>query len=136
MRSHGLLADPIEVVGADHVCWLYDDDLEFAAVARAYLADGLSRGERLLCVGGAVCDHLRSGAAALPDADGLVERGALSFLDVSGAYARAGQLSVEDQLAYYDDATRQALDDVKQYTWDRRAARLDELFARVIEAAA
>jgi len=31
---------------------------------------------------------------------------------------------------------RQALDDVQQYTWERRAERLDSLFAQIIEAGA
>jgi glycosyltransferase involved in cell wall biosynthesis len=32
--------------------------------------------------------------------------------------------------------TRQALDDVRQYTWERRAAKLESLFTQVLEAAA
>lgn len=48
----------------------------------------------------------------------------------------AGIRAIKNDPALGERLARQALDDVKQYTWDRRAARLDELFARVIEAAA
>ena len=51
VRSHG----PVDVVpgadSADHLCWVYEDDADFDAAAREFLAGGLERGERLLCVG-------------------------------------------------------------------------------------
>ena len=43
---------------ADHVCWVYDDDATFDAAASEFLAGGLARGERLLCVGERVIESL------------------------------------------------------------------------------
>ena len=44
----------------DHLCWVYDDDAAFDAAVRAFLAGGVSRGERLLCVGERVIVFKRS----------------------------------------------------------------------------
>ena len=47
----------------------------------------------------------------------------------------AGIRAVKEDPAFGQRLARQAREDVQQYTWDRRAARLEDLFALVIEAA-
>ncbi|MCW2740932.1 MAG: hypothetical protein JWR45_1354 [Blastococcus sp.] len=112
VRAHGLVTDVPEAGVADHVCWVYDgdDDALDRAVAR-FLKGGLDRGERLLCVGDRVIDSLRRHASGLPDVDGLLTDGTLQTLTLRDAYDAAAAFLPEDQFAYYDAATRRALDD-------------------------
>ena len=111
MRAQGVVDRPAPAGRADHVCWVYDDPSSFAAVARQFLADGLARGERLLFVGDAEGRAaLQEPDPALPALDDLVARGALDVVAVEGAY-RTGRFDVDRQLAFYDAATRRAVDD-------------------------
>jgi len=48
----------------------------------------------------------------------------------------AGIRTIKEDAALGERLARQALDDVKEYTWERRAARLEALFSGVIEGAA
>jgi anti-anti-sigma regulatory factor len=104
-----------EVPGAgttDHLCWVYDDDGDFDAAVRAFLAGGLARGERLLCVGERVIDSLAGGATApLGDTHALQAQGVLRTLTLAEAYAATGSFTPEAQLAFYDEATRSAIAD-------------------------
>lgn len=110
MRADGLLGDPTAVAHGDHVCWVYADAEEFADVARRYVAEGLARGERLLWIGEADPATVAA-ASGLLDLGGLLARGALQVLDVRSGYESSGAFTPGDQLAFYDAATRQALDD-------------------------
>jgi hypothetical protein len=101
-----------EVPGAgttDHVCWVYDDEAAFDLAVRDFLAGGLERGERLLCVGERVIESLQS--LTLPDQDvaDLMAAGALETQTIAEAYAATGPFRPEGQLAYYETATRRAL---------------------------
>ena len=58
MRAHGVLTAIPEAGASDHLCWVYEDDAAFDHAAREFLAGGLARGERLLCVGERVIDSL------------------------------------------------------------------------------
>ncbi|MGY1604864.1 MEDS domain-containing protein [Geodermatophilus sp. SYSU D00815] len=109
MRAEGLLTDPAGAAQADHVCWVYADADDFAAVARAYLEEGLARGDRLLWIGDP--DHartIRTASGPLADVDGLMARGELTVLDVRAGYESSGAFTPEEQFAFYDAATRQA----------------------------
>jgi anti-anti-sigma factor len=101
VRAEGRLTDPAAVAGADHVCWVYEDEAAFGEVARYFLAEGLTRGERLLYVG------RRSSV----DLGALSAGGALRVLDVGEAYEADGRFTPEEQLAYYRAATDRALAD-------------------------
>ncbi len=94
----------------DHVCWVRggDDDETFDHAVRTFLAGGLSRGERLLCVGERVIDSVLAGAAPFGDVEPLVSAGTLRLMTVADAYAATGDFSAERQFAFYDAATRQA----------------------------
>ena len=111
MRAQGLVREPADTGAADHVCWVYDDPAGFGGVARAYLAEGLAEGERLLCVGDDVVERLRRDPGGLGSLDDLVERGALGVLPLAAAYGPDGLFLPERQLAFYEAATRQAIDD-------------------------
>jgi anti-anti-sigma factor len=113
--------------GTDHVCWIYADDESFDVAVARFLTAGLARGERLLCVGDDVVERMRGDHPLLPDAAGLVERGALQLLTVAEAYDAAGAFSPERQFAYYEAQTRRALDD--GYTGLRVVAELTPLAA-------
>jgi ABC-type transporter Mla MlaB component len=111
VRAAGLLSHPGGAPAAHHICWVYDDDAAFVALAVDYLAEGLARGEQLMCVGSEVLAGLRSAGVGLADVDALIDRGVLRVLDVGAAYAGGDGFTPERQLAFYDEATRQALDD-------------------------
>jgi ABC-type transporter Mla MlaB component len=95
---------------ADHVCWVYEDDDTFDAAAREFLAGGLARGDRVLCVGERVIESLRTLAPDL-DVAALTERGAVETLTLADVYEGAGPFSPDAQLAYYEAATQRAKDD-------------------------
>jgi anti-anti-sigma regulatory factor len=108
VRASGLLSDPTGAEQSDHVCWVYEDNADFAAVARRYLEDGLARGERLLYVGEPHSADLRADSGPLADVDGLIARGALQVLDLSAGYEGSGPFTPQEQLAFYDEATAKA----------------------------
>jgi ABC-type transporter Mla MlaB component len=108
VRSHGSI-DAVPGAGAaDHLCWVYEDDAAFAAAAREFLAGGLARGERLLCVGERVIEGLTApGTRHLSD---LIAEGTVETLTLAEAYEAAGPFLPEKQLAFYDAATKRALE--------------------------
>jgi anti-anti-sigma factor len=111
VRAHGPVTEVPEAGTTDHVCWVYDADDDFDEVVRRFLAGGLERGERLLCVGDRVIQGLRGDSAELGDVDALIADGTLETLRLTDAYDADAGLVPEAQLAYYDAATRRALAD-------------------------
>lgn len=99
MPRHGARA--VSDVSVVHACLLYDGDEEFRAHAGRFLQEGLRRGDRLLCVGDRAIESARSAS----DFDQLLTRGALRLAQAEEVY----RADPEAQLAYYDDATQQAL---------------------------
>lgn len=59
----------------DHVCWPYGDQTELAAVASAFVAEGLRRNERVAYVGQGRPRELRADLAGIPNLDDRVGRG-------------------------------------------------------------
>jgi ABC-type transporter Mla MlaB component len=111
VRAHGLVTTvPAPELG-DHLCWVDDDDADFDTAVRRFLAGGLARGERLLCVGERVIDSVRAGDFAEDGVESLIADGRLEMLTVAEAYAATGRFAPERQLAFYDGATRRAVDD-------------------------
>jgi len=108
VRAHGLIDELPGAGPADHVCWIYDDDADLDAAVREFFAGGMARGERVLCVGERVIDGLRTTAGA--ELESLIARGAVETLTLAEAYEAAGPFVPEQQLAYYDAATRRAAD--------------------------
>jgi len=110
VRAHGVLSGIPEAGTSDHVCWVYDDDAAFDRAVQEFLAGGLARGERLLCVGERVIDSLRDVALSPGQVESLVAEGTLELQTLAQAYAAAGPFLPENQLSYYDTATRRAID--------------------------
>jgi len=74
--SYGALTVPPAEVGA-HACWCFDDDDAFLAAAVAYLADGITRRERVVYVADRPADAMRGDVAPLGDVERLVGDGTL-----------------------------------------------------------
>jgi anti-anti-sigma regulatory factor len=110
VRDAGVLDEHDPLTDVDHLCWVYDAPATFVEAAQRYLAVGLARGERLLCVGDGMAAHLRAAGEPFGSLDDLVARGALSFAEVRNAYVDGGTLSPMEQRAFYDAAVRNAHD--------------------------
>jgi anti-anti-sigma regulatory factor len=109
VRAHGVLSGIANAGTSDHVCWVYDDDAAFDLAVSEFLTGGLERGEQLLCVGERVIDSLRGQTSPVGDVDALIAGGILRTLTLAEAYEAAGPFAPENQLAYYDAATRSAI---------------------------
>jgi ABC-type transporter Mla MlaB component len=110
VRAHGPLNDVPESGASDHLCWVYEDDETFDRAVGLFLAGGLARGERVLCIGERVIDGLRGFRLPTQDVAGLIAAGTLETQTLAEAYEAAGPFLPETQLAYYDAATRRAID--------------------------
>jgi anti-anti-sigma factor len=112
VRSSGPVTDVPAAGPADHVCWVYDrEDDDFDRAVGRFLTGGLDRGERLLVVGERVIESLHSPAAALPDVGTLLTDGTLQTRSMGDAYDAAADFVPDEQFAFYDAATRLAVDE-------------------------
>jgi anti-anti-sigma regulatory factor len=108
VRDCGVLDARDPLTDADHVCWVYDDPESFVDAAQRYLAVGLTKGERLMCVSDGLAADLRAAGEPFGRLDALVDRGALRFGRVGAAYAECGTPNAADLRAFYDAAVRDA----------------------------
>jgi anti-anti-sigma regulatory factor len=129
VRVHGSLDALPGAAQGDHVCWVHDpaDEEAFDDAVRTFLAGGLARGDRLLCVGERVIDSVRPEAPPFTGVDRLLADGTLGLMTLSEAYAATGGFSAERQFAFYDDATRRAV--AEGYAGLRVVAELTALAA-------
>jgi anti-anti-sigma factor len=134
VRAHGLVDEVPGAGPGDHLCWVYEDDAAFDEAARDFLVGGLARGDRLLCVGQRVIDSLQALTPPTLDAAALIAGGAVETLTLAEAYEAAGPFLPEQQLAYYDAATRRAMDD--GYRGLRVIAEVSDLAAAPAQRAA
>src|SRR5215210_2986969 len=67
----------------DHVCWPFQDRGELAAVARAFVAEGLGRDERVAYVGQGRPRELRHDLAGISDLQDCLDRGQLQVTDIA-----------------------------------------------------
>jgi anti-anti-sigma regulatory factor len=109
VRAHGVLSDIPEAGTSDHVCWVYDDDAAFDRAVQEFLAGGLERGDRVLCVGERVIERLHGLSLSAGDVPTLIAAGAVETQTLAQAYAAAGPFRTANQLSYYAAATRRAL---------------------------
>jgi anti-anti-sigma regulatory factor len=108
VRDSGVLDAQDPLTHADHVCWVYDHPASFVDAAQRYLADGVERGERLLCIGDDLAAEFRAAGEPFGPLDDLVARGALTFQSVRDAYDDGRGFSPGGQRAFYDAAVRNA----------------------------
>jgi anti-anti-sigma regulatory factor len=111
VRAHGGIDELPGAGPTDHVCWIYDGDADFDAAVQEFFTSGLARGERVLCVGERVVEGLRTATGGVPDLEELIARGAVETLTLAQVYEATSPFRPEQQLTYYDDATRRAVDD-------------------------
>jgi anti-anti-sigma regulatory factor len=103
-----VLDERTSLAGADHLCWVYDDPASFVDAAQRYLAEGLARRERLLCVGDGLDVELRAAGETFGSIDALVAEGTLAFQRVGEAFVGGRPMNPADQWAFYDAAVRAA----------------------------
>jgi hypothetical protein len=127
VRAHGRVETVPDAGPTDHVCWVYDDVGDLDDAAGRFLAGGLARGERLLVVGDGMIEALHRSTLPFGGTDELLATGALQVLDLTTAHSGNARFTPEQQLAFYDAATRQAVDD--GFTGLRVAAEVTALAA-------
>jgi ABC-type transporter Mla MlaB component len=108
VRDSGVLDERDPLTAADHVCWVYEDPASFVEAAQRYLAVGLAKGERLMCVGDGIAADLRAAGEPFGSLDALTARGALTFDRIGATNADDATLSPADQRAFFDAAVREA----------------------------
>lgn len=111
----------------DHLCWVYDDSRDLELAAGRFLAGGLARGERLLVIGDGMIGALHRATLPFGGTAALVDSGALGILDLTKAYECGAGFTPEQQLEFYDAATRRARAD--GFTGLRVAAEVTALAA-------
>jgi hypothetical protein len=77
MSGPGAVSSPTDLSPGDHVCWPFYHDEDLIAGARAYLAEGLARDERVAYISDRPPGELRHDLDGVPDRDEHLERGGL-----------------------------------------------------------
>jgi anti-anti-sigma factor len=95
----------------DHVCRVVDGIEEFRRGAIPYVAEGVSRRERVLYVGDRSVTDLVEDLTPLGDVDRLVAEGTLRIESTLALYEPDGTFDIAAQIARYRGLTEQALDD-------------------------
>ena len=111
-RRHTGLMDPAGRYGlSDHACWAYDSDSERAAVATAWIADGLALGQRTMYLADGSVEVLTQELAGLPGRDEAIAGGALVVAATSSMYDLSRPIDATTQLAGYSAAVELAVRD-------------------------
>jgi anti-anti-sigma regulatory factor len=104
--------DPAERYGlSDHACWAYDSDAERAAVATAWIADGLALGQRTMYLADESPEVLTRELAGVPGRDEAIAGGALVVTATSSVYDLSRPIDARAQLAAYSAAVELAVSD-------------------------
>jgi hypothetical protein len=94
----------------DHVCWPFRDRGELAAVARAFVAEGLGRDERVAYVGQGRPRELRHDLVGIANLQECLDRGQLQVSDIAGMPASDPVTDPVDELIDLAAMTRDSLD--------------------------
>jgi len=94
----------------DHVCWPFRDRGELAAVARAFVTEGLGRDERVAYVGQGRPRELRHDLVGLADLQDCLDRGQLQVTDIAAMPASDPAADPVDELTDLAAMTQDSLD--------------------------
>jgi anti-anti-sigma regulatory factor len=94
----------------DHVCWPFRDRSELAAVARAFLMEGLGRDERVAYVGEGRPGDLQRDLAGIPGLADCLDRGQLQVADIATMPASDPSTDPVDELIDLAAMTQDSLD--------------------------
>ena len=94
----------------DHVCWPFRDRVELAAVARAFVVEGLVRDERVAYVGQGRPRELRHDLAGIANLQDCLDRGQLQVTDIAAMPASDPAIDPVDELIDLAAMTRDSLD--------------------------
>ena len=110
MRHRGVIEAAEGLVPGDHVCWAYEDDAELLTAIKAWAADGVARGERVLYIAERPIEELRADLSVIDDLEKLLDDRRIVLGSPSTMY---GDGPVDDLslLTYYATATAEALAD-------------------------
>jgi anti-anti-sigma regulatory factor len=93
----------------NHVCWVYDDATGFRERGLHFLADGLSRGQRLEYLGSGDPERLQADLVELPGLSQLIGQGDLTVRSIDEVYGVGEAVDPERQVATYAAATEDAV---------------------------
>jgi chemotaxis family two-component system sensor kinase Cph1 len=107
------MAKPQRFRCGDHICAIYSDAHELADLASAFLAEGLTNGERCWYVAAGKESAAVSGALTRRGVhvQSDTRRGALSIFAGSDAYVKRGGFDPEQTIRVFNDAIEDALKD-------------------------
>src|SRR4051812_19421071 len=94
----------------DHVCWPFRDRGELAPVARAFVAEGLGRDERVAYVGQGRPRELRRDLAGIANLQDCLDRGQLQVTDIAAMPASDPAVDPVEGLIDLAAVTRESLD--------------------------
>ncbi len=140
MRTGAWRGSPGDCDVHDHVCWVFDDDAEWAAAATTFLADGAARHERLYYGATGSPAERRAHLAGLEGRDALMDSAALRVFDARVMAAASDaqrenliRVAAEQAVAEGYRGVRFAVDSTcvapgddwdAQARWERRSDRL------------
>jgi hypothetical protein len=124
VRHRGVIEAAVGLVPGDHVCWAYEDDAELLVTIRAWAADGIARGERVLYIAERPVAEMQADLAVIDDLDELLDERRIVLGSPSTMYGD-GPVDALSLLTYYATATAEALAD--GCTGLRVAAEVTEL---------
>lgn len=107
MRRSGVLSTARGLGVHDHAGWVFSDPAEFRADAARFLAEGLSAGQRVVCV----ASDSTLGLPELAGLDAALATGQARIASVDRAYAVGQPVDAQRQLAAFAQASDTALAD-------------------------
>jgi hypothetical protein len=94
----------------DHMCWPFREQGELAAVAGAFVAEGLGRGERVAYIGPGRPRELRRDLARIANLEECLDRGQLQVADIATWPASDPSTDPVDELIELAAMTQDSLD--------------------------
>jgi anti-anti-sigma regulatory factor len=93
------------------VCWSFDDREDLLAAASIWALEGLELGQRVVYAADRTAGELRSDLRPALDVDGLVDKGALTLMNLFAGYPGGGPVVPATQLSFYRHVVDHAVTD-------------------------